>query len=180
MARARERPKRSGSPIVGTYGTTWARRSSGASTATTLASANPSRARQSAEDAQAPDVRSDQPGPASPSCPCDHLIAQVASPEGQHPPVGEAILLNVLFLQLTAVRVDELSHEGGVVCIHVRTSESRLKRRRVRAAAARPPELTAATSVGSPTPGCVRCIFAEQLAGLLLRVVGGAPSCSGC
>jgi len=94
--------------------------------------------------------------------------------------VGEAILLNVLFLQLTAVRVDELSHEGGVVCIHVRTSESRLKRRRVRAAAARPPELTAATSVGSPTPGCVRCIFAEQLAGLLLRVVGGAPSCSGC
>src|SRR5262249_21109572 len=40
MARARERPKRSRSPVVGTCGTTWARRSSGPSTATTLASAN--------------------------------------------------------------------------------------------------------------------------------------------
>ena len=32
------------------------------------------RPRQSAEDAQAPDVRSGQPRSAPPSCPCDHLI----------------------------------------------------------------------------------------------------------
>src|ERR1700730_376606 len=68
--------------------------------------------------------------------------------------------------------------------------EPSLTRRRVRAAATPPPEFTAGTSVGSPmhhwrlrpvgirlrvpkfvcqTLGCVRRIFAEQLAGLTVR-----------
>jgi transposase len=101
--------------------------------------------------------------------------------------VCDAILLNVLFPHLTAVRVDELSHEEGVVCIRARAqsdeamcpvcgnASSRVHgwyERRLADAPVAGQAVVIRLGVRKfvcQTLGCVRRIFAEQLAGLTVR-----------
>jgi transposase len=101
--------------------------------------------------------------------------------------VCDATLLNVLFPHLTAVRVDELSNEEGAVCIRARAMADEAtcpgcgnSSRRVHGWYER---RLADAPVGGravvirlrvrkfvcQTLGCVRRIFAEQLAGLTVR-----------
>jgi transposase len=103
------------------------------------------------------------------------------------PPVCDAILLNVLFPHLTAVRIEELSDDAGVVRICARAQTNEATCPACGNASARvhgwyERQLTDAPVAGRPvvirlrvrkficqTFGCVRRIFTEQLAGLTVR-----------
>lgn len=103
------------------------------------------------------------------------------------PHVCDAILLNVLFPHLAAVRVDELSDQEGVVCIRARAQSDEAACPACGNASSRvhgwyERRLADAPLAGRAvvirlrvrkfvceTLGCVRRIFAEQLAGLTVR-----------
>jgi hypothetical protein len=102
-------------------------------------------------------------------------------------PVCDAILLNILFPHLTAVVIDELSDEEGVVRIRARASSDEARCPACDHASARvhcwyERQLADAPVAGRPvtirlrvrkficqTLGCARRIFVEQLAGLTVK-----------
>jgi len=65
------------------------------------------------------------------------------------PPVCDAILLNVVFPHITAVRIEELSDDAGVVRICARAQADE---KTCPACGNAPPEFTAGTSANSPMP----------------------------
>jgi hypothetical protein len=103
------------------------------------------------------------------------------------PSVCDSKLLNVLLPHLTAVRVDELSHEEGVVCIHARAHADEAMCPACGNASARVHAWYERRLADTPvagqqvlirlrvrkficqTFGCARRIFVEQLAGLTVR-----------